>query len=188
VDSARATIKKTPVPTPRVGRRGRERRVTLAESESESASSDSDSESAFESDETSENARACVRLRGMTTRRALQDASEARELVRDTREVCSDFGKVVSVFAPRPHPGGDPSLDPAGVGELYLRFDAAAGAAAARAALDGREFDGNVVRASFMSTALFEKTQKRAARAEEKNAPAKYKSSSRARAAEKNER
>jgi splicing factor U2AF subunit len=188
VDSARATIKKAPVPTPRVGRRGRERRVTLAESESESASSDSDSESAFESDETSENARACVRLRGMTTRRALQDASEARELVRDTREVCSDFGKVVSVFAPRPHPGGDPSLDPAGVGELYLRFDAAAGAAAARAALDGREFDGNVVRASFMSTALFEKTQKRAARAEEKNAPAKYKSSSRARAAEKNER
>jgi len=188
VDSARATIKKAPVPTPRVGRRGRERRVTLAESESESASSDSDSESAFESDETSENARACVRLRGMTTRRALQDASEARELVRDTREVCSDFGKVVSVFAPRPHPGGDPSLDPAGVGELYLRFDAAAGAAAARAALDGREFDGNVVRASFVSTALFEKTQKRAARAEEKNAPAKYKSSSRARAAEKNER
>jgi splicing factor U2AF subunit len=188
VDSARATIKKAPVPTPRVGRRGRERRVTLAESESESASSDSDSESAFESDETSENARACVRLRGMTTRRALQDAAEARELVRDTREVCSDFGKVVSVFAPRPHPGGDPSLDPAGVGELYLRFDAAAGAAAARAALDGREFDGNVVRASFVSTALFEKTQKRAARAEEKNAPAKYKSSSRARAAEKNER
>ena len=55
-----------------------------------------------------------------------------------------------------------------------------------RAALDGREFDGNVVRASFVSTAAFEKTQKRAARAEEKNAPAKYKSSSRARAAEKN--
>jgi hypothetical protein len=72
------------------------------------------------------------------------------------------------------------------VGELYLRFDAAAGATAARAALDGREFDGNVVRASFVSTAAFEKTQKRAARAEEKNAPAKYKSSSRARAAEKN--
>jgi len=189
VDSARATIKKAPVPTPRVGRRGRERRVTRAESESESASSDSDSESSdSDSDETSENARACVRLRGMTTRRALQDAAEARELVRDTREVCSDFGKVVSVFAPRPHPGGDPSLDPAGVGELYLRFDAAAGAAAARAALDGREFDGNVVRASFVSTALFEKTQKRAARAEEKNAPAKYKSSSRARAAEKKER
>ncbi len=189
VDSARATIKKAPVPTPRVGRRGRERRVTRAESESESASSDSDSESSdSDSDETSGNARACVRLRGMTTRRALQDAAEARELVRDTREVCSDFGKVVSVFAPRPHPGGDPSLDPAGVGELYLRFDAAAGAAAARAALDGREFDGNVVRASFVSTALFEKTQKRAARAEEKNAPAKYKSSSRARAAEKNER
>ena len=110
VDTARATIKKAPVPTPRVGRRGRERRVTRAESESESASSDSDAES----DETSENARVCVRLRGMTTRRALQDAAEARELVRDTREVCSDFGKVVSVFAPRPHPGGDPSLDPAG--------------------------------------------------------------------------
>ena len=182
VDTARATIKKAPVPTPRVGRRGRERRVTRAESESESASSDSDAES----DETSENARVCVRLRGMTTRRALQDAAEARELVRDTREVCSDFGKVVSVFAPRPHPGGDPSLDPAGVGELYLRFDATAGAAAARAALDGREYDGNVVRASFVSTAAFEKTQKRAARAEEKNAPAKYKSSSRARAAEKN--
>ena len=67
VDTARATIKKAPVPTPRVGRRGRERRVTHAESESESASSDSDSES----DETSENARVCVRLRGMTTRRAL---------------------------------------------------------------------------------------------------------------------
>ena len=28
-----------------------------------------------------------------------------RELVRDTKDVCGDFGKVVSAFAPRPHPG-----------------------------------------------------------------------------------
>ena len=103
--------------------------------------------------------------------------------MRDTREVCSDFGKVVSVFAPRPHPGGDPSLDPAGVGELYLHLRRHRRRERRRPrALDGREFDGNVVRASFVSTAAFEKTQKRAARAEEKNAPAKYKSSSRARA------
>ena len=33
VDTARATIKKAPVPTPRVGRRGRERRVARAESD-----------------------------------------------------------------------------------------------------------------------------------------------------------
>lgn len=129
---------------------------------------------------------ACVRLRGMTTRAALLDDAEARELVRDTRDVCSDFGKVAHIFAPRPGP--DPARDPPGVGELFLRFETRASAAVARKALDRREFDGNVVRASFVAAADFEATRARAERAEAERAQAKYKSSSRARAAEKTSR
>ena len=192
VDFARAEIKKAPAPTPRVGRRAR--RVTVVadgddEWDSERSESDSGSDSdEKKEDEANEAKNVCVRLRGMTTRRALQDPAEARELVRDTKDVCGDFGKVVSAFAPRPHPGNDPSKDPRGVGELFLRFELAASAAVARKALDGREFDGNVVVATFVSAAVFEKTRRDAESAAEKNAPAKYKSSSRARAAEKNKR
>ena len=112
--------------------------------------------------------------------------AEARELVRDTRDVCSDFGKVAHIFAPRPGP--DPARDPPGVGELFLRFETRASAAVARKALDRREFDGNVVRASFVAAADFEATRARAERAEAERAQAKYKSSSRARAAEKTSR
>jgi hypothetical protein len=185
VDFARAEIAKAPAPTPRVGRRAR--RVTYGDDEWDSES-DSESDSDSDSDSDDEAKRVCVRLRGMTTRRALQDPAEARELVRDTKDVCGDFGKVVSAFAPRPHPGNDPSKDPRGVGELFLRFEKGASAAIARKALDGREFDGNVVKATFVSVSVFEKTRTEAEAAAEKNAPAKYTSSSRARAAEKNKR
>ena len=189
VDLARAEIKKAPAPTPRVGRR-RHRRVRVVGDGDDEWDSESDSESDADSDSDSDDEakHACVRLRGMTTRRALQDPAEARELVRDTKDVCGDFGKVVSAFAPRPHPGNDPSKDPRGVGELFLRFEKGASAAVARRALDGREFDGNVVKATFVSVSVFEKTRTEAEAAAEKNAPAKYTSSSRARAAEKNKR
>ena len=192
VDSAREAIARAPAPTPRVGRRrSAERRVSVASASdggSDSGSgSDSDSDSDADAKETKVGTEsACVRLRGMTTRAALLDDAEARELVRDTRDVCSDFGKVAHIFAPRPGP--DPARDPPGVGELFLRFETRASAAVARKALDRREFDGNVVRASFVAAADFEATRARAERAEAERAQAKYKSSSRARAAEKTSR
>jgi hypothetical protein len=70
VDFARAEIAKAPAPTPRVGRRAR--RVTYGDDEWDSES-DSESDSDSDSDSDDEAKHVCVRLRGMTTRRALQD-------------------------------------------------------------------------------------------------------------------
>ncbi len=165
VDFGRAEITKRVVPIPLVGNKKFKGDLTTDEESIDASSADSDSSDADSEDE-SPPRNVCIRLQGMTTRAALLDEAEWKELIRDTKDVCSDFGKVVSMFAPRPVAHSDPRRDPEGVGELFTRFDTVAGALKAKNALNNREFDGNLVTANFISVEKFEAVRKAADKAE----------------------
>jgi hypothetical protein len=99
----------------------------------------------------------CVRLRGVLTRGDLEDATEAREILEDTEELCrGEFGALAARakargFAPEPLP------DPPGVGEVFLRFEEVEAATRAVKNLRGRTFAGRTVDAAFASAETFEK-------------------------------
>jgi len=81
----------------------------------------------------------------------LRDDVEYGEIMEDMREECGKFGRIESIVIPRPD---DASAAP-GLGKVFVRYEDEAGAAAARNALHGRKFGGNVVKADFIDEAVF---------------------------------
>ncbi|KAJ1636265.1 hypothetical protein T492DRAFT_610206 [Pavlovales sp. CCMP2436] len=81
----------------------------------------------------------------------LRDNTEYNEIIGDIHSECSKSGGVLEVRVPRPgRPGAEPYL-----GRAYVRFIDIGAARAAMAALNGRQFDGNVVRATFVTALVF---------------------------------
>ena len=91
----------------------------------------------------------CIRDRELT------DPTEAREILEDTQEECAGFGELERVVMPLP--GQTRLEDPAGVGEVFLLFADAEGAARAVRSLNGRKFADRVVSAGFITRAEFDK-------------------------------
>ena len=102
-----------------------------------------------------ESASECVRLTNMVTREELTDPTEAREILEDTQEECAGFGALTRVVMPLPR--RTRLEDPAGVGEVFLLFADAEGAARAVRSLNGRKFADRVVSAGFITRAEFDK-------------------------------
>ena len=97
----------------------------------------------------------CVRLRGVLTRGDLEDATEAREILEDTEELCRGFGALAARAKAR-GPAPEPLPDPPGVGEVFLRFEEVDAATRAVKNLRGRTFAGRTVDAAFVSAETFE--------------------------------
>ena len=85
-----------------------------------------------------------IKLENMISDEMLSADDEYKEVVDDIREECSLSGPVADVVIPR---------DGAAKGLCFVRFETVAAAAAARRSLDRRQFDGNVVKASFIEPA-----------------------------------
>jgi splicing factor U2AF subunit len=84
----------------------------------------------------------------------LRDDVEYGEIMEDMREECGKFGRIESIVIPRPgSEGGDEKVP--GLGKVFVRFADLDGAAAARTALHGRKFGGNVVKADFIDEQVF---------------------------------
>ncbi|KAI8468256.1 MAG: U2 snRNP auxiliary factor, large subunit [Monoraphidium minutum] len=101
-----------------------------------------------------------VRLEGMVARDELVDPDEYSDLVADISEEVSKYGRLARVLVPRPAAagggGGGGAEDPPGVGLVFLEYEDAASAEAARAALDGREFGGRRIAAALVGGAELE--------------------------------
>ncbi|KAL1289223.1 hypothetical protein HN51_057814 [Arachis hypogaea] len=78
----------------------------------------------------------------------LRDDEEYEEILEDMRDECRKFGALVNVVIPRPNPGGEL---PPGIGKVFLEYSDNAGCSAAKNALHGRKFGGNVVTAVYYS-------------------------------------
>ena len=85
----------------------------------------------------------------------VRDDVERAELERDIREECETFGGVASVAIPLPPPGGGDSADAQPAARVYVRFQDAAAAGACLRKMDGRKFDGNLIRARHVDEADF---------------------------------
>ena len=84
----------------------------------------------------------------------LRDDVEYGEIMEDMREECGKFGRIESIVIPRPGSAGGDEKVP-GLGKVFVRFADLDGAAAARTALHGRKFGGNVVKADFIHEQVF---------------------------------
>ncbi|KAK7327907.1 hypothetical protein VNO77_22000 [Canavalia gladiata] len=76
----------------------------------------------------------------------LVDNEEYEEILEDMREECCKFGTLMNVVIPRPNPGGEL---PPGIGKVFLEYSDSAGCLAAKNALNGRKFGGNIVTAVY---------------------------------------
>ena len=93
-----------------------------------------------------------LRLDNLLTESILADDAEFRECYEDIREECARFGKLARYVIPRK--GHDLcGHDEADSGRVFVSYESVDEAERARAALDGREFDGQRVRASFVNEA-----------------------------------
>lgn len=90
-------------------------------------------------------------LKNLLGPEALQDETEFKECTDDIREECTNFGTVVSFAAPR---AGDlAGYSDADVGSCFVMYELMSAAVRAQSDLDGREFDGRRVIATFMHVA-----------------------------------
>ena len=94
-----------------------------------------------------------VSLTEMLDVEELRDDVEYGEIMEDMREECGKFGRIESIVIPRP--GDADGVAVPGLGKVFVRYEDDAGAAAARNALHGRKFGGNVVKADFIDEAVF---------------------------------
>lgn len=91
-----------------------------------------------------------LRLDNMFTSDQLEPSQEEdfQECVEDIRSECERFGEISSFAVPRPH---DLQGHPAeAAGQCFVVYASVASSAKAREALDGRDFDGRAVKASYM--------------------------------------
>lgn len=94
-----------------------------------------------------------VSLTEMLDVEELRDDVEYGEIMEDMREECGKFGRIESIVIPRPGDADGAAVP--GLGKVFVRYEDDAGAAAARNALHGRKFGGNVVKADFIDEAVF---------------------------------
>lgn len=97
-----------------------------------------------------------IRLSNMTTPEDLRDNDAYEELLEDVADECNTHGTVKSIVIPRGTGGAEDAQD-ASIGRIFVSFVDLEGAKKARAAVAGRRFNGNVVRAHFFPEQLFAK-------------------------------
>ncbi|KAG8467615.1 hypothetical protein KFE25_006667 [Diacronema lutheri] len=90
-------------------------------------------------------------LDNLVSAEALRDEREYAEIVRDIQTECQKCGPVLEIRVPRP---GRPELAPY-IGRAFVRFADIGAARGACAALNGRAFDGNIVRATFVTAQAY---------------------------------
>lgn len=78
----------------------------------------------------------------------LKDDDEYRDIVADIRNECMKSGQVLELKVPRP---GTSEAAAQFVGRAFVRFADLGASRAAQVSLDGRQFDGNTVKATFMT-------------------------------------
>nr|XP_012568737.1 splicing factor U2af large subunit B-like isoform X2 [Cicer arietinum] len=76
----------------------------------------------------------------------LMDNGEYEEILEDMRDECCKFGTLINVVIPRPNQNGELST---GIGKVFLEYSDCAGCLAAKNALNGRKFGGNIVTAVY---------------------------------------
>lgn len=92
----------------------------------------------------------------MVSREELLDDEEYQDLLEDIRQEVGKYAKLSSIEIPRPAvAAADPSLDPPGVGLVFLQYEDAKGAQRAKVALHGRKFGLNVLEASAYDLARY---------------------------------
>ncbi|KAK4271521.1 hypothetical protein QN277_020207 [Acacia crassicarpa] len=96
-----------------------------------------------------ENATKVLCLTEAITADQLQDDEEYGEILEDMRDECCKFGTLINVVIPRPKDGIDEASP--GVGKVFLEYADTGASLAARNALNGRKFGGNVVSAFYYS-------------------------------------
>lgn len=89
-----------------------------------------------------------LRLENLLGEAALTDDAEYAECVEDIKGECERFGAISSFAIPRPNELHGHSAED--VGKCFVRYEEVSSAAKAFAQLNGRDFDGNKVRATFM--------------------------------------
>lgn len=94
--------------------------------------------------------------RGALTRASASASASAAtrryaEIVQDIHSECQKAGQVYEIRVPRP---GRPEAAPY-VGRAFVRFADVGAARAACAVLNGRQFDGNIVRATFVTAQAY---------------------------------
>ena len=88
-----------------------------------------------------------VELQHMLTSDDLNNPDEYQDILDDTTEQCSEFGKLRSVIIPR---AGE-----VGATKIFLEYETAQDAGAAIAGLQGRTFDGRLVEATYFDEQRF---------------------------------
>ncbi|KAK1833829.1 hypothetical protein QBC39DRAFT_41042 [Podospora conica] len=83
-----------------------------------------------------------LQLLNMVTPDELMDNDDYQEIRDDVQEECQKYGKIISVKIPRPVGG---SRQSAGVGKIYVKFEAPESATKALQALAGRKFSDRTV-------------------------------------------
>lgn len=99
-----------------------------------------------------------VRLAHMVEREELLDDEDYEDMVEDTREEVSKYGKLLAVVIPKPSKAGTES-DPPGVGLVFLKYEDPKSAERAQLALNGRKYGENNIQATFFDAAKFEAGQ-----------------------------
>ncbi|KIZ01571.1 Splicing factor U2af large subunit B [Monoraphidium neglectum] len=99
-----------------------------------------------------------VAVAGMVTAEVLADNDEYEDVVEDLRDECRRHGRVAGIKVPRPaNPADSASLMYSGpYGKAYVEFEGPEGAQAAKDAIHGRVFAGNLVQAVFITPEAFE--------------------------------
>ena len=92
-----------------------------------------------------------VCLENLVSQEMLTDDNEYTEVVDDIKDECAKSGDVVAMVVPRP---------PAeGAGKCFVHYADVAAAIKAVGDLNNRQFDGNMVKASYISEAQFPKVE-----------------------------
>lgn len=87
-------------------------------------------------------------LRNLLNAEIMADATELAECVDDIRDECESFGKLAAFVVPtQAELHGHSAAD---LGACFVKYEALVSAAKAQQALDGRDFDGNSVSATFL--------------------------------------
>eukprot|EP00326_Haptolina_ericina_P012407 CAMPEP_0181207042 /NCGR_PEP_ID=MMETSP1096-20121128/21364_1 /TAXON_ID=156174 ORGANISM="Chrysochromulina ericina, Strain CCMP281" /NCGR_SAMPLE_ID=MMETSP1096 /ASSEMBLY_ACC=CAM_ASM_000453 /LENGTH=400 /DNA_ID=CAMNT_0023297995 /DNA_START=1 /DNA_END=1205 /DNA_ORIENTATION=+ len=100
-----------------------------------------------------------VALCNMMSAADLEDEEGMSDILEDTRLECKAYGRIVAIISPRPS-----AQPPAGAiitkqdieQRVFVRFETAAAAVLCQAEMHGRQFEGRVVDAGFVSDQLFE--------------------------------
>ncbi|KAI7746581.1 hypothetical protein M8C21_005735 [Ambrosia artemisiifolia] len=87
-----------------------------------------------------------VYLTGMVTEEELVNDEEYEDILEDMKIECRKFGSLVNVVIPRPNTNGEPV---AGVGKVFLEYADTESSTKAWAGLNGRNFVGRKIVASF---------------------------------------